>query len=256
MNAYAIPNLTNACRVLQALAAEPEGLLLKELVQGLELPHTSALRIVSTLCAADFLQRNGKKYVLGTGLIPLGQQALARLDIRATARPVLQELSEQTQETAHLAMLSGNHSLLVEVVQSPSPIRIGAPAGTQVELHCTAHGKIFLANQSAETLARLLGPMPLPRRTRATLTTLAELEKEFRRIRTRGYALDNEEYFEGIRCLAAPVHNAQGEVTAAMGITGATTRFTTARIPDMAEQVMAAAAAFSKKLGYRTTTTT
>lgn len=253
MNDYAIPNLTNACRVLKALAAEPEGLLLKELVQRLELPHTSALRIVSTLCSAELLQRNGKRYVLGTGLIPLGQQALARLDIRALARPVLQELSERTQETAHLAMLSGNHSLLVEVVQSPSPIRVGAPAGTQVELHCSAHGKIFLAHGPTENLARLLGLTPLARRTRATLTTLPELQKEFRRIRTQGYALDNEEYFEGIRCLAAPVCNAEGEVTAALGITGATTRFTAARIPEVARQVMAAANALSKKLGYRPT---
>ncbi len=253
MEKYNIPNLANACLVMKALTGEPEGLLLSELVQRLNLPHTSTLRIASTLCNAGFLQRNGKRYALGTGLIPLGQQALARLDIRGIARPVLNKLSAETRETAHLAILSGVQSLLVEVVQSPSPIRVGAPAGTLVDLHCSAHGKIFLAHLAADDLKQVLGRAPLQKRTRTTLTTLPELQAEFRRIRTQDYALDNEEFFEGIRCLAAPVRNAQGDVVAAIGITGATTRFTSARIPKVAKQVMDAASEISKGLGYPST---
>ena len=78
MRNYGIPNLNNACRVLKALANEREGMLLSELVRRFELPHTSALRIVATLCDAGFLQRSGNRYKLGTELIPPGQQALAR----------------------------------------------------------------------------------------------------------------------------------------------------------------------------------
>ena len=250
MAKYEIPNLTNACRVLKSLAGEPEWLLLRELVQCLDLPHTSALRIVNTLCAAGFLQRTGNRYGLGVGLIPLGQQALARLDIRAVARPVLKALSEQTVETAHLAILSGSRSLLVEVAQSPSPIRVGAPAGTQVELHCSATGKIFLAGLPDGRLGPLLGPGPFKSHTPNTLNMLQKLRAGLRRIRSQGYAVDDEELFLGIRCLAAAVRNAEGEVVAAVGITGATTRFTAARIPSVSRQVMAAAAAVSRGLGY------
>jgi len=248
---YTIPNLTNACHVLKTLAGEPEGLLLSELVTRLELPHTSALRIVSTLCEAGFLQRSGNRYTLGPGLIPLGQQALARLDIRAVARPVLKQLSEQTGETAHLAILSGNHSLLIEVVQSPAPIRVGAPAGTLADLHCSATGKVLIANLPVENLKTLLGSKPLPANTPKTLTSLPRLQAELRRIRKQGYAVDDEEVFTGIRCLAAPVQNASNEMVAAIGITGATTRFTTTRFPTMARQVSAAASAVSRSLGHR-----
>lgn len=251
MTRYTIPNLTNACQVLKTLATETEGLLLSELVQRLDLPHTSALRIVTTLCEAGFLQRSGNQYMLGSGLIPLGQQALARLDIRAIARPILRRLTEQTGETSHLAILSGGRSLLVEVVQSPAPIRVGAPAGTLAELHCSATGKSLIATLPAERLDSLLGTKALPSKTRKTLTTLPRLRTELARVRKQGYAVDDEEFFEGIRCLAAPVHNATGEVVAAIGITGAVTRFTSARIAPVARQVMAAALDLSLGLGHR-----
>lgn len=251
MTNYHIPNLTKACHVLKAVANEPGGLLLSELVQRLKLPHTSALRIVTTLCDAGFLQRSDNRYGLGSGLIPLGQQALARLDIRAIALPVLKELSNQTGETAHLAILSGHHSLLVEVFQSPNPIRVGAPAGTLAELHCSATGKVLLTGLPDDHLEPLLGSKPLPRRTRHTLTTLPRLRAELNRIQTQGYAMDNEEFFEGIRCLAAPVRNASQEIVAAIGITGATTRFTADRITAVAHQVIAAADTVSDSLGHR-----
>jgi DNA-binding IclR family transcriptional regulator len=249
MSHYEIPNLSNACLVLKALASEPAGLLLSELVQRLELPHTSALRIVATLCNAGFLQRSGNRYELGAGLIPLGQQALARLDIRSVARPALNHLSAQTGETAHLAILSGNQSLLVEVCQSPAPIRVGAPAGTLAALHCSATGKVLLAGQPDNRLELMLGPKPLPAQTRKTLTTLPQLRQELIRIRKQGYAVDEEEFFEGIRCLAAPVHNASGDLVGAIGITGTSTRFTAPRIPSVARQVIAAANSVSKGLG-------
>ncbi len=249
MSHYEIPNLSNACLVLKALASEPAGLLLSELVQRLELPHTSALRIVATLCNAGFLQRSGNRYELGSGLIPLGQQALARLDIRSVARPALNHLSSQTGETAHLAILSGNQSLLVEVCQSPAPIRVGAPAGTLAALHCSATGKVLLAGQPDNRLELMLGPKPLPAQTRKTLTTLPQLRQELIRIRKQGYAVDEEEFFEGIRCLAAPVHNASGDLVGAIGITGTSTRFTAPRIPSVARQVIAAANSVSKGLG-------
>jgi DNA-binding IclR family transcriptional regulator len=249
MGNYEIPNLNNACRVLKTLAGEPRGLLLSELVQRLQLPHTSALRIVATLCDAGFLQRSGNRYALGTGLIPLGQQALARLDIRDVARPILKQLSEETGETAHLAILSGNHSLLVEVCQSPAPIRVGAPAGTLAALHCSATGKVLLAGLTHDRLEPMLGTKLLPAQTRRTLTTLPKLRMELARVRTQGYAVDDEEFFEGIRCLAAPVRNATGDVVAAIGITGAATRFTTARTPSVRRQVIAAADSISRSLG-------
>ena len=169
------------------------------------------------------------------------------------ARPVLKHLSTQTGETAHLAILSGNHSLLVEVCQSPSPIRVGAPEGTLASLHCSATGKVLLAGQPDDRLELMLGTKPLPTQTRKTLTTLPQLRKELTRVRKQGYAVDEEEFFEGIRCLAAPVRNVAGDVVGAIGITGAATRFTATRIPAVARQIIMAADSVSGSFGYSKT---
>ena len=139
MPKYEIPNLANACRILTLLTEEREALSIGAIARALEIPRTSTLRIISTLCSAGFLQRTGEGiFTLGPGLIPLGLQALERLDTRAIAKPVLRELTVQTQETAHLAILSQNKMVIAEVVQCSMPIRSAAPAGSFFDLYCTA----------------------------------------------------------------------------------------------------------------------
>lgn len=244
---YRIPNLERACKVLRLLAEHAAGLGLVEISQKLKIPRTTALRILSTLTRDDLVGRRESRYVLGSGMIALGTAALRNLDLRAAAAPVVHALSVKVGETAHLAIPSGDRALLVEVAQSPDPIRVGAPAGTLVDLHCSATGKVLLAFGPGGW-----EPTPRPRRTAKTRVELDDLRDELAHVRDRGYALDDEEYFDGVRCLAAPVRDAHGDVIAALGITATTGRFPVRLVSAHADAVIEHAVTLSASLGCAT----
>lgn len=245
MPEYLIPNLERACKVLRLLGEHPAGLSLVEIAQTLKIPRTTALRILSTLGRDELVGKRDHRFALGSGMIALGMGALRNLDLRSAAAPFVHALSVRLGETAHLAIVSGDHGLLVEVAQSPDPIRVGAPAGTLVDLHCSATGKVLLAfgTLAWEAMAR-------KRRTPRTLVAADELRDELARVRQQGYGLDDEEYFEGVRCLAAPVRDAHGAVLAALGVTATTGRFPAAQVAGVAAVVVEHAERLSASLGH------
>jgi len=245
MPEYVIPNLERACKVLRLLGEHPAGLGLGEVSQRLKIPRTTALRILSTLGRDDLVGKRESRFVLGSGMIALGTAALRNLDLRAAATPVVHDLSVRLGETAHLAIPSGDRGLLVEVAQSPDPIRVGAPAGTLIDLHCSATGKVLLAYGSGGWEST-----PRSKRTPKTRVEVDDLRDELARVREQGYALDDEEYFEGVRCLACPVRDAQGAVIAALGVTATTGRFPVRLISSHAEAVAEHAATLSAALGH------
>lgn len=246
---YIIPNLQKACQTLELLAKRHDGLTLAQVSRELQIPRTSALRILSTLSEEGLVRKNNSVFTLGPKLIHMGLRALERLDIRSMAVPVLRDLVERTGETTHLAILSDNRSLILEVCDSPNPIRVASRAGTLALLHCSATGKVLMSYALGDRFEEILGAEPLEQRTSKTMTQLTALRQEAEEIRRRGYALDNEEYFEGVRCLAVPVRNWQGEVVAAIGITASTVRFPMKRVPEIAAHVQGAAKELSRSLG-------
>ncbi len=249
MNEYHIPNLGKACEVLELVSNTPGGCALQELVVQLRIPRTSALRITETLIDANYLAKIEEgKFTLGPSLVQIGVKALDNLDIRSFARPVLQALSADTGESSHLAMLNGNKSMLVEVADSPHPVRIAARPGTLVELHCSSTGKVFLAFSVAEP-TKFIQTLELTKYTDNTDSTNKAVLASIEETRTKGYAMDEEEYVPGVRCIAAPVINAFGKTIAAVGITASTSTFTKAKIHTMATLLKQASADISEKLG-------
>jgi IclR family transcriptional regulator, KDG regulon repressor len=255
MNRYRIPNLGRACHVLKLFAGSAETLSSSEVAQRLDLPRTTALRILLTFCEEGFLARVGTGYRAGTELDRLGMLVREAAPLRERAVSVLRDLSIATGETAHLAVLSGDQSLIVEVCDSPNPVRAASRPGTLAEIHCSATGKVFLAFALSDQQRAALGGRALVSRTPHTLVSKAALLRECQEIVRRGYAVDNEEYHLGVRCLAAPVWDIAGDVVAAIGITASSLYFTKKRIPSMARQVLGAAAALSAVQSARATAT-
>lgn len=250
MNKYHIPNLGKACTVLELVGDTPGGLTLREIVDSLGIPRTTALRISQTLLHAGFLaDSDGGKLTLGTTLVQIGVKALDNLDIRSFARPVLNQLAQDTGESCHLAVLNGDKSMLVEVADSPHPVRIAARPGTLVDLHCSSTGKVFLAFQIAEP-AKFIGTLELTAHTKNTDATKKAVLASIGQTRNHGYAMDEEEFVPGVRCIAAPVTNAFGKTIAAVGITASTSTFTKAKIRTMAGKVRNAAADISSNMGF------
>ena len=247
---YLIPNLANACRVLKYLGQSNTGYTVTEIARSLSLPATSALRIVTTLTSEGLVRKEEGKIYLGPVLIHLGSRATTENQLRNLGQPVLQKLSLITNETAHLAIPCDDRSLIVAVCDSPHPLRAASSAGTLADIYCSATGKVFLAWLYRDRIAEILNRHPSSKRTPRSLTTLDELKIAAEQTLRQGYGLDDEEYNPGVRCLAAPVKGPQGRVVAAIGITAATVRFTTTRIPEMAGKVINAASELSSLIGH------
>ncbi|MDZ8119165.1 IclR family transcriptional regulator [Pontiella agarivorans] len=250
MNKYHIPNLGKACEVMKQIADHPGGIALKEISQSLEIPRTTALRITQTLLEDGFLaETDNGTLTLGPTLVQVGVKALDNLDIRGFARPVLRKLAEETGESCHLAVLNGDKSMLVEVADSPHPVRIAARPGTLVDLHSSSTGKIFLAFQIPEP-SRFIRTLNLTAYTAQTNSTEAMVLADIEQTRKLGYAMDEEEYVPGVRCIAAPVINAFGKTIAAAGITASVSTFTKAKIRGMSQKIKAAASEISANMGF------
>jgi IclR family acetate operon transcriptional repressor len=251
MNTYRIPNLGKACEVLELISNTPGGLRLKQISAQLDIPRTTALRITQTLLHAGYLAETDEGNItLGTSLIQIGVKALDGLDIRTYARPVLRALSADLEETSHLAILNGNKSLLVEVADSPHLIRIAARPGTLVDLHCSSTGKVFLAFSIPEP-ALFINTLNLKPYTKNTDITAEAVLSTIGKTRKQGYAIDEEEYAPGVRCVAAPVINAFGKTIAAVGITASTATFTKSKIPTYAKKTIQAAHEISRNMGFK-----
>ena len=165
------------------------------------------------------------------------------------AQPILQELTQRTDETSHLALPCDNRSLIVSVCDSPHPLRAASSPGTLTDLYTSSTGKVFLAFLHRQKIAAILAQHPPRQRTPRSLMTVAALESEADRTLHHGFAVDDEEFCSGVRCLAAPVTGTNGEVVAAIGITASTMRFTQDRVAEIAAHVKHAAHQLSSAVG-------
>jgi IclR family acetate operon transcriptional repressor len=249
MDQYRIPSLARACEMLELFVDSEEPLTSSEVARRLRVPRTTALRILMTLCEQGLLSRHGNGFMPGSKLFRLGIRALSSLRLRKFGTPILQQLAQRTGETTQLVTLSGTQALVLDVCDGPRLVRIAQGPGALLPLHCTAAGKVMLAFALRPRLEAIVS-QGLESRTPNTLTTLAELEAELDRIAKLGYAVDDEECYEGVRCLAAPVYDASGGTTATVGIIASASTFTRRQNLDVATHVLWATSELSTAMGH------
>ncbi|MBN2235195.1 MAG: IclR family transcriptional regulator [Opitutales bacterium] len=223
---YTIPNLKNACRLLHALSLEGEPSTIAELADRLTIPRSTTLRILATLEDQQFIRRVGKRYHLGVALIPLGRAATGQHSQREHIVPVLQWVSRETDETCHFVQRVAEHILILHVCESPHPMSAHSSEGSLADLYCSATGKAILAHMPRADAMSILSRVELKNRTGKTLTSLDALGLAFDEIARQGYSIDEQEYHEGIRCMAVPVFSDLNTCMHSIGITASTSRFT------------------------------
>ena len=250
---YRVQVLDRALGLLDALAQQPNGATLTELSLRLRLHKSTAHRLVMVLERHHLVCRQPEtgRYRLGLKLFELGSRAVASTDLREQARPHLQRVLYETEETVHLCVLDEGEVVYVDKVEPQRSVRMASSMGRRMPAHCTAVGKAMLAELSETEVDEIVRRSGLRRVTRHTITTPAELSAELRAIRARGYALDNEENEEGVRCVAAAVRDSNGHPVAAISVSGPSFRITKEKVPVVARAVTAAAQAISQKLGHR-----
>lgn len=228
-----VQTLARGLMVLEKLAEAPEGLGTTELAEAFEVDKGSMSRVLQTLSNYGFAEKDERthKYILGPQIVRLSRIVLARMPVRETAKPYLQKLVDATGECAHLAILAKGQALYIDQAESSSSLRVQTGIGTLAPLHCTALGKILLAYASAPIVE------PLKSYTLRTITDPAALHHHIEQVKSQGYAIDDEEYEPGIRCIAVPVITFDGRCVAAVGISGPTSRLPLENIRQVAQAV-------------------
>jgi IclR family acetate operon transcriptional repressor len=198
--------------LLEVIAAKDQRYSLQALVEETGLPKPTLHRMLQQLEGAGLLQRegDGRQYGTGTRLRRLAENLLLNDSHHGARHVVLRRLVEEVGESCNITALSGSEVVYLDRVETAAPLRFYLHPGSRVPAHCSASGKVFLAQMSPAQRRRLLAHGPLTAYTAKTVTNLPKLEKELKRIQTDGYALDDEEFLPGLVCIAAIVPPAGG----------------------------------------------
>lgn len=224
-----------------------------ELSARLGLHKSTVHRLLTVLERNRYLEKNpiSGKYRLGWKLIELGMHAVSRLDLSEIARPQLERLVEETGETAHMGILRQGEMISVANVESRKTLRTPSTVGRRTPVHCSSQGKVMLAFLQTGTVQEFVNLHGLKEYTRNTITKVTRLQLELETIRQRGYAVDNEEFEDGLKCIGAPVRDHSGRVIAAISIAGPASRLTEQRMGHLVRSVTQAASGLSTALGYQ-----
>jgi IclR family acetate operon transcriptional repressor len=250
LDGNAVRSVDRAAALLLALGESPGAAGVTELARRLGLHKSTASRLLATLERRGLVEQDEEtgKYRLGLVVIRLAERAERTLDLRGIATPELERLARLTHETTGLGVLDGDEILNVAQVDGPNLIAMGDWTGRSTPLHCVAAGKVIMAALAEREVVRIV-KRGLPHYTERTIVELEPLLEELARIRRRGYATAFGEFEPGLNAVAAPVHDARGQVIAAVDVWGPVFRLTPRRIPELAAQVRATAAAISVRLG-------
>ena len=251
-----VQTIERTAQILEILGQYPGGLSLGELSEKVELPKGTTHRLLTSMAYFDFIRQDQstKHYHLGFKLVELGNHLLNHIDLRKEAHSYLIGLSDEVQETVHLVVLDQDKALYIDKVDLHSRrggLQMVSSLGSRIPLHCSAVGKILLAHLPETDAEKIIENINLVQRTHNTITDPSELKQHLKMIREKGYAVDDEENEEGVRCVAAPILNEMGEVVAAMSMSGPTTRITVEKIAEsLKSQVTETAMRISRKLGF------
>jgi IclR family KDG regulon transcriptional repressor len=245
--------LDRGLEILDILARADRSVGVTELGQMLDVDKSTAYRLVSTLRQRGYVEQDSdsSKYHLGLKTLELSSQLLERLQLNIEAKPFLKEVVRQTNETVHLAVLVDSRAVYVDQEKSNQVITVNTSIGSSAPLYCTATGKVLSAYLHEDAIEQIFAGKELRSYTHRTITLLSELKLHLKQVRQRGYAIDDEEYTEGVRCVAVPIRNHTGEVVATLGISGPSTRVSFDRISMLVKQLESAAGEISTRLGYR-----
>ena len=249
---YKVQVLDRALAALAILAKSSSDCSLAELCPALKLHKSTVHRLMMVLEQHRLVVKNPDtgRYRLGLRLYELGSRAIDGLDLRGRARPYLDRLQAEFGETVFFCILDEGQVFYVEKVESQRSVRTACTVGSRAPAYCTAVGKAMLAELPDAEVTRIVRCWGLKAVTANTITTATALKAELRAVRSRGYAIDDEEKEEGLRCVSAAVRGHSGKLFAAMSVSGPAFRMTKERIPEIGQAVMRAANELSTELGY------
>ena len=214
-----VKSILKAFDILEILDKKQE-LGISELSEYLQWDKSTVHRLITTLRQKGYVVQNSsnQKYSNSIKLFEMGNNVVEKLGLRRQAQPYMEKLAELTHETVNLAIMDEVHIIYIDKIETPATIKVDLNIGKKLPIFCTGLGKTILAFKTEDEVKELLKDEDFIKYTSKTVENIGDLLDQLREIKDKGYALDDEEYVEGLQCVAAPIRNYTGEVVAAVSI--------------------------------------
>ena len=250
---YTIEALVRGLEVLALFTAARPALSFNEIVGALDLSKSTAFRILATLEQLGYLEHDSaaRRYRPGLKVFQLGFAALAGLEIQQVARPQLERLAQQLDETASMAVLEDLDIIYIDRIRNRAIVGVVLGVGSRLPAYSASLGKVLLADLPEPELRERLARATLAPITAHTIVSEGGLLTELAEIRRRGYAISDQELAIGLRGVAAPIRDSQGRAVAAINVSGPTSTISPERLDlELLPAVLATAERISLALGY------
>ncbi|KAF0819872.1 Transcriptional regulator KdgR, KDG operon repressor [Bacillus sp. ZZV12-4809] len=247
-----VKSVSRALDIITLISLKKNGLGVTEIANQIDINKSSVYRILSTLVQYGYIEQDSEtgKYKLGYKFLEISSKLLESIDLRAEARPFLQELENETNEVIHLVVYDQGEVVYIEKLEGNETLRMHSKVGKRAPMHCTSVGKAILAHLPSSIVSDILERKGMPVHTDKTITDKDEFMKELGQVRQKGYALDLEENEYGITCVAAPIFDHLGKVIAAVSISGPTMRMTDERLDALKSIMVKTGQNISARLGH------
>lgn len=245
-----IQSLDRALHVVQFVAQNPDRSL-TEIATALTQSPATVYRVLVTLAGHQMVEMDPveQTWHIGAGAFRLGSAFLRRSSLMERARPIMRHLMERTGETANIGVEKNGRVLFLGQVETHESIRAFFPPGTQAPMHTSGIGKAILSHFDADRVRAIFEREGETRFTDRSLGTLDALARDLAESRMRGYAVDNEERTVGMRCIAAPIFDPEGEAIAGLSISGPVSRIPEDRVAQISLAVTEAAQRLTEAIG-------
>lgn len=246
-----VKSIEKALDIIEIVAGTQQEASLSEIARQTGLPKSTAHRLIATLTNRGYLEKTETgDYKIGVKLFEVVSCYINNLELQTEARPYIAELTSHLGLTSYLGILDGDEVVYIEKLDAASSMKMYYQIGSRMHAYCSSLGKCLLANYSKSQLDSILEDCSFIKFTPNTVASREELDAEIAKVRSQGWAMDNEEFEKGHRCIGAPIFDYKGDIIAAVSASGDKRVITDDRIEDVAEEVMKTAAKISRRMGY------
>jgi IclR family KDG regulon transcriptional repressor len=247
-----VKSVSRALDIITLVSLKKGGLGVTEIAKQIDINKSSVYRILSTLAQYGYIEQDNDttRYKLGYKFLEISSKLLESIDLRAEAKPYLQELESETNEVIHLVVYDQGEVVYIEKLEGNETLRMHSKVGKRAPMHCTSVGKAILAYLPTSIVTDILERKGMPMHTNKTITHKEDFIKELIKVKQSGYALDLEENEYGITCIAVPIFDHSGKVVAAASISGPTTRMSDERLNQLKARMLHIGKKISIRLGY------
>lgn len=246
-----VQSIDRALDIIEVLADCQDGLGVTEIANRVGLHKSTAHRIISTLASRGYINKTEKgTYRLGLKLIEAVSCYINSLELQTEARPYVAQITSKLGLTSHLGVLDGDQVVYIEKMDVFSNVRMYSQIGVRVPSYSCSLGKCLLSNYSASEVRKIMSNCTFVKFTDKTISSIDQLISDLELVRSRGWAIDDEESEWNHRCIGAPIYDYRGDIIAAISASGPTNLLTDERIEPVADYLRKQALEISRSMGF------